>query len=148
MADECTIAGMKNLAAVTLAVALVSGGLLLEAGSAHADVPPPNMTCGDKKAGDACVDDSKKGGSCAASKCSRMGVVQGPNGTTERKVVEYDCMLCVAGGAATATSGSPSSPSEKKGCNTSGADDTNKSDASLFAMAALGLAAWRRRTRR
>lgn len=133
---------MKNVARVVLAIGLSSAGLLATAQKARADVPPPNMTCGDKKPGDACVDDEKKAGTCTATKCSRMGMAPGPNGTMERKVVEYDCTLCTAATTATATSGSPSSPSAKKGCNASG---SGASDAGLFVVAALGLVAWRRR---
>ncbi len=136
---------MTNVAirryAVALAVVLVS----LVSGVARADVPPPNMTCGDKKAGDACVDDSKKAGTCTAQKCTRMGMAPGPNGTTERKIVEYDCTLCVVNAAASpATSGSPATPGEKKGCNTSGA---GTGDASVFVLGVLGLLVRSRRAR-
>lgn len=136
--------------ALALAVAsLVSVGLLAAPRVARADVPPPNMTCGDKKAGDACVDDSKKAGTCAAQKCSRMGMAPGANGTMERKIVEYDCTLCIAGTAASpATSGSPATPGEKKGCNTSGGGSTSASSASLFVLGALALLIRARRARK
>jgi len=129
---------MQKVTTLALAVCLVTLG----ARPAFADVPPPNMTCGDKKAGDSCVDDAKQAGTCTASKCSRMGMTPGPNGTMERGIVQYDCTLCVAGTAAPASSGTPSSPTEKKGCNTSGSSPT---DAGLFILGALGLIAWRRR---
>lgn len=141
-----------NTVKVALAIAFVSASVCLVASerAARADVPPPNMTCGNKKPGDACVDDDKKSGTCTASKCSRRGSVAGPNGTMERTMIEYDCTLCVAGSAAPApgpapapsTSSSASAPAEKKGCNASG---TGASDASLFVLGALGLIAWRRR---
>ena len=133
----------KLVPLAALTAALVSTVLYTER-PARADVPPPNMTCGNKKAGDSCVDDDKKSGTCTAQKCTRMGAVPGPNGTTERKIVEYDCTMCVVGNPAPATSGSPSSPTEKKGCNTSGA---GTGDASLFVLGALGLIAWRRNRR-
>ena len=145
---------MKNAA---FALGLVSLVGVLSFGAervARADIPPPNSTCGDKKAGDSCVDDDKKAGVCTQNKCSRMGMSPGPNGTMERKIVEYDCMSCVAS-KATITSPAPSSASsgaspaaapttDKKahGCNTSGA---STGDAGLFALGALGLIAWRRR---
>jgi MYXO-CTERM domain-containing protein len=137
---------MKNVShialPIVLAVGLASAGWFATERVARADVPPPNMTCGNKKPGDSCVDDEKKAGTCSAQKCSRMGMAPGPNGTMERKVVEYDCTLCVAGSAAPASSGSPSSPAEKKGCNTSG---TTPGDAGLFVLGALGLLGLRRR---
>ncbi len=137
------------IALAVVTVSLASIALVATPRVAHADVPPPNMTCGDKKAGDACVDDSKKAGTCTAQKCSRMGMAPGPNGTTERKIVEYDCTLCVVGTTASAaTSGSPASgpatPGEKKGCNTSGA---STGDASLFVLGVLGLLVRSRRAR-
>lgn len=122
--------------AVSLA-SLVPTGLLAWEHAARADIPPPNMTCGNKKPGDSCVDDSKKSGTCAAQRCNRVSMAAGPNGTMEQKNVEYDCTLCVVGNGPTpATSGTPASPSEKKGCNASGA---GTGDAAFLVLAALGL---------
>jgi MYXO-CTERM domain-containing protein len=150
---------MKIIAKLALAVALVTVGQAAAERTARADVPPPNMTCGDKKAGDACVDDDKKSGACTQTKCSRMGMSPGPNGTTERKIVEYDCMLCVAGSGTTAPSTTTSTPSptaapttEKKsrGCSASGTQTASggPADLSLAFFGALGVAALVRSRRR
>ena len=73
--------------------AALAFSLALFAGTAHADLAPPDVSgCSGKKAGDACNKDDKSEGTCATSKCSKNDYSDGtPPGT-----ITYDCLVCGA----------------------------------------------------
>jgi hypothetical protein len=80
----------------SLSLFVLAAGLTF-ASAARADLAPPNSSqCQTKKAGDACTTDDSKSGSCVASKCSKLDYSDG----TPPSTVQYDCLLCVAGGGA------------------------------------------------
>lgn len=104
-----------------LAIALF---VLVSSPAARADVPPPNSTCGGKKAGEACQTDDKKPGTCADQKCSRLDYSQSPPSS-----VQYDCLLCVADGAG-ASSGGTSSGTTSSGASSTGGSSASGGDSS------------------
>ncbi|MBI5537436.1 MAG: hypothetical protein HY898_32230 [Deltaproteobacteria bacterium] len=67
------------MAALMLALALVGS-------TSRADVPPPDASgCYGKKAGDSCLTDAQKSGTCAENTCSKGG----PDGG-----YQYACLIC------------------------------------------------------
>ena len=77
---------------ITLTVAC---GALLYAGSARADLPPPEdvQVCDSKKAGDACEAEGASG-TCVTESCSRLDY----SGGVPPKSVSYDCLRCDTSG--------------------------------------------------
>lgn len=82
----------------------LSAVLFFAAGTAYADVVPPNSTeCSNLAAGAACVDDNKKPGVCTSQTCSELDYSDGsPPGTKQ-----VPCVLCIApdGGTTGSSSG-------------------------------------------
>jgi len=71
--------------------------VLAIASSSWADIPPPNLeACTGSRAGASCVTEDGEAGTCQKSKCSRLDYSKG----FPPRVVQYDCMMCVASAAA------------------------------------------------
>jgi hypothetical protein len=84
---------------------LLVTAVLAVASSSWADIPPPNLeACAGRRAGVSCVTEDGEAGSCQKSKCSRLDYSKG----FPPRVVQYDCMMCVASASAVrATASTP-----------------------------------------
>jgi hypothetical protein len=140
----------------TLGLSALAFGLVLAvAGTARADVPPPNSTeCTSLQPGDACMTDSSQPGICTSSTCSKLDYSDGsPPGT-----VTYACVLCdptdggsgsssgSGTGSGSSSSGSGSTPSGG-GCSLVGTGALPGGSSWAWLGASLALLMLRRRAR-
>jgi len=134
--------------------ALALGLILAVAGTAHADVPPANMTCGALKPGDACTTDAAQPGICTAGTCSKLDY----SGGSPPKSVSYACVTCEAAAAGSSSSSASGSTSSGGGIGSSGNGASSRGcsmpgtpterEGSLLLVVALALPLLRRRRAR
>ena len=106
--------GMKTLFFLLLSLALYSG-------PSNADIAPPNTDgCADKKAGESCMTDGQKKGSCVARRCYRNDYSNG----VPPEQVGYDCLTCEASAAK-----KPSSVDDKSNASKAKQDEKAKANA-------------------
>lgn len=115
---------------------------------AWADVAPPNTSdCRTKKEGDSCQTDDKLTGSCQKQTCQRLDYSDG----TPPSTVNYDCLVCKAGGGSTepvetADKSSGGTPDTAQSKGTGCIIDDNTPISAGFRFLLLGLVlflAWR-----